>query len=135
MPSPGFLTAARAAAESLMLDTCTITRGAGEPVWNDETGTYTTPAGETLYQGPCKVQTYQAFESTPEAGEQRLTIQRYYVHVPVGAVKYQQGDRILVTASPYNPALAGSEFVVQGAHDKSLQTAHRLLVDEVLTRG
>lgn len=127
--------AGRDMAESLMVDTCRITRGGGAPVWDEETGTYTPANATTLYQGKCKVQTYQAFEQNPEAGEQRVTLQRYYLHVPVGAVKYQQGDRAVMLTSPYNPALPGTTFTVAGAHDKSLQTAHRLLVDEVLPRG
>lgn len=136
------LSAGRGAAESLMLDTCRITRSSGEPVWDEGTGTYTPAAASLLYEGRCKVQTYQAFESTPEAGERRITIQRYYLHVPVQTnvapsevVKYQSGDDVEILTSAHNPALPGTRFVVQGAHDKSLQTAHRLLVDEVLPRG
>ena len=127
----GLITAGRAAAESLMVDTCTIRRGGGEPVWSDAANDYTEPAGFTVYTGKCKVNTYQAFEQNPDVGERRWTVQRYYLHVPVGAGPFQPGDVATINTSVANPNLPGSVFIVSGLHDKSLQTAQRLLVDEV----
>lgn len=118
-----------------MVDTCRITRGGGSPVWDENTGTYTPSGSTTLYVGKCKVQSAQSVEQSPDAGEQRVTLQRYFLHVPVGAIRYEAGDGVEVIASMYNPSLPGTRFTVAGGHDKSMQTAHRLPVDEVGPRG
>ena len=116
----------QAHAESLMTSTVTITR-TGEPVWDEDTGTYT-DATTTVYEGRCKVQTFQAFEAEPEAGGAQRVIQRYYLHVPVTAGVFLPGDRAEITASA-NPLLVGNVYVVAAAHEKDWQTAQRLLVD------
>ena len=121
-----YLPEMQAHAESLMTSTVTVTR-LGEPVWDEDAGTYT-DAPTTVYEGRCKVQTFQAFEAEPEAGGAQRVIQRYYLHVPVSAGVFLPGDRAEVTASA-NPLLVGNVYVVAAAHEKDWQTAQRLLVD------
>ena len=116
----------QAAAENMMTSTTTVTR-LGEPVWDEDTGDYT-DALTTVYEGRCKLQTYQAFEAEPEAGGAQRVIQRYYLHVPVSAGIFLPGDRAVITASA-NPLLVGNVYVVAAAHEKDWQTAQRLLVD------
>jgi hypothetical protein len=107
----------RAAAESLMTSTVTITRP-GESTWDEA----------MVYTGRCKVQTFQAFEAEPDAGGAQRVIQRYYLHVPVSAGVFLPGDRAEITASA-NPLLVGNVYVVAAPHEKDWQTAQRLLVD------
>ena len=110
--------------------TVTVTRvdPDGDPGWDEETGTYTDPL-LTVYEGRCKVQTFQAFEAEPDAGGAHRVVQRYYLHVPVGTGPYKPGDRATITASTANPLLVGNVYVVAAAHEKDWQTAQRLLVD------
>ena len=130
----GALSELRDLAESLMLDTCRITRaGSGRGEWNGTGYDEVTPT--TVYEGRCKVQSFAPYEQTPESAEQRLTVQRYFLHVPVDGTQYQSGDRAEMLTSAHNPALPGTVLTIAGAHDKSLQTSVRLLVDEVLPRG
>lgn len=119
----------QAAAEAMMTSTATITRidPDAEPDFNEETGEYT-DALTTVYTGKCKVQTFQAFESEPDAGGAHRVIQRYYLHVPVSAGPFAPGDRAEITAAA-NPTLVGNVYVVAAPHEKDWQTAQRLLVD------
>lgn len=115
-----------------MVDQCTITRVAGEPGPVDpETGLREPAPTTEVYAGRCKVQTYEPAESTPESGGHLWTVQRYAVHLPIGAGPVRVDDEIEVTASAATPDLVGRTYRVAGTHNKSLATAQRLLVDEV----
>lgn len=106
-----------------MVDACTIGRGGGDP--DPITGA---PTRTEVYSGPCKVQTWEAQESRPEAGEFQYTQQRYTVHVPVGSYRPQVGDVVTITLAQRDPFLAGREFRVVALLHKSLATAYRLAV-------
>ena len=122
----------RRRAEALMVDQCVITRQSGPPGPIDpDTGLREPPPTETVYSGRCKVQTYEPHESKPESGGHVFTVQRYYVHIPVGAGPLKVDDRVEVTVSQIAPHLVGRRYRVAGLHHKSMSTAQRLLVDEV----
>ena len=122
----------RAAAERLLVDQCEITRVVGPPGPIDpETGLREPPPTETVYSGRCKVQTYEPHESKPESGGHVFTVQRYYVHIPVGAGPIQVDDRVTITSATADPGLAGRTYRIAGLMHKSMATAQRLLVDEV----
>ena len=115
-----------------MLDSCKITRVAGEPGPVDpDTGLREPAPTLTVYEGRCKVQTYEAHESTPEVGDHVYTVQRYYVHIPVTAPPVEVDDIVTITAAVADPALAGRRYRVAGLLHKTAATARRLLVDEV----
>jgi len=115
-----------------MVDECVVTRVVGPPGPIDpETGLREPPPTETVYSGRCKVQTYEAHESKPEAGDRIWTVQRYYVHIPIGAGPIRVADQVQITASAADPNLTGRHYDVAGLLHKSMATAQRLLVDEV----
>lgn len=122
---PGAIRRGRAAAEKLMLDRVTITRITGEV--DDLTGE---GGRSTVYAGRAKIQTYEPYESDRESAGSTVIIQRYSVHVPVNVGPFEVGDLVHVDSS-VNPLLDGSTFRVAGPHEKTLQTAQRLLVDEL----
>ena len=115
---------AQAAAQRLMLDQCTVTRRSAELVEDPETGREDY-ASQTVYEGPCKVQTYEAYEQTPEGAGHTYTVQRYRVDVPASAGPFTTGDVITVTGYRH-------EFLVAGEMDKTHMSAQRLPVDMIV---
>lgn len=124
------LAAGRREAEALMLDSCTIRRVVD--VLTDADGN-DIAVYESVYAGRCKVQTYEPYERSPESGGRTVVVQRYSVHVPVGAGPFLPGDVITITASRFATHAVGATYRVAGLHEKTFQTAQRLLVDEEVT--
>lgn len=120
----------RAEAESLMVDACTVGRP-GETTTDPDTGELVTPL-TPLYAGKAKVQTWEAQESNPEAGGAGLTVQRYSVHVPVGSFAPEVGDVVEITASALDANLVGRKYRVVALLHKSMATAYRLGVEEMV---
>lgn len=124
----------RAAAESRMVDACTIAHPGGEPVFDPSSGTYTDPASTTIYSGKCEVQVSDGLNAREtEAGGTELTVSRVTVKVPVSATGVRVGDVVTITAvHPDGDAdLVGQEFSVKGPHGKTFATARRLQVERV----
>lgn len=131
-PAPALLRG-RAAAESLMVDTCTVTRLAGE-VTNEDTGVVT-PTTSTVYTGRCRVQQSQlGADSTPaDPGEAYVRVVAFEVQLPMSVVGVRVQDVITITASPLDPDLVGRAFNVLGLAHKTHATARRIQVQEVAT--
>jgi len=123
----------REIAEELMPDRCQIARGAGVPATDPTTGEVTTTPN-VVYDGPCRVQSWAAQESTPEAATGVFTLQRYTVSVPVAKTAQgyepEPGDDVTITAAENDPHLVGREFQVKAPLHKSRATAYRLAVEE-----
>lgn len=125
MTAASALRKGRRMAESLMVDSVSVVRpsGAVDPI----TGA---PVTSAVYSGPAKVQTYEAFEKQPELGGGTVTVQRYTIHVPVGAYVPRVNDVVTVTAAVLDANLVGRRYVVSGLLHKSFATSYRLLVDD-----
>ena len=108
---------------ALMLDSCTVTRKAAEAVVDPVTGRESWP-DSVVYAGRCKVQTYEAYESQPEAGGHTYTVQRYRLDVPVEAGPLTVGD--VATVDGYR-----HHFRVVAEMDKTHLTAQRVPVEMV----
>lgn len=120
----------REQAESLMLDTCTITRP-GTPVTDPETGTVTNTSTE-VYAGKCKVQSKDSATATPDAGEHTFTVVSRQVHIPANAANVKDGDVVTITASLLNAFTVGKKYRVEGFTPDSMDTAARMPVKEIL---
>jgi len=118
--------AGRAEAESLMLDTCTITRP-GTPVTDPDTGDVTNTPTD-VYAGKCKVQSKDSATSNPEAGGATFTVVSRQVHIPANAADVQDGDVVTITASLLNAFTVGKQYRVDGFEPDSFDTAFRLPV-------
>ena len=127
MTQASALRAGRVAAERDMLDTCTIS-----PVTGVDESTGAPTLGTAVYTGKCKVQTSQAQEANPEAGGATYTVQRYAVHVPVGAFVPAVGHVVTITVAALDANLVGRQYRVVALLHKSLATAQRLAVEEVI---
>lgn len=111
----------RRRALALMTDRCTISR----QVRSRQGGRDVTTQVE-VYSGPCKVQTFEAYEQTPEGGGHTYAVQRYRLDVPLEAGPVQVGDVATVDSYP-------RPFRIAGTLDKTHQTAQRLPA-EIITR-
>lgn len=120
----------RTAAESLMVDACTIVR-MGTPQLDENTGQFVTPESP-VYSGKCKVQSKDASTATPEAGEASFTVVSRQVHIPANAADVLDGDVVTITASLLNVFTVGKRYRVEGFTPDSFDTAFRLPVKEVL---
>jgi hypothetical protein len=120
--------AGRRMAESMMLDTCTVRRVTGEVT--DDNGNVT-PTYSAVYAGVCKVQTNEGVQTNPEVAGATATVQRYTVHVPVGAFEPAVGQVVNISAARLDPYLAGRSFRVVALLHKTAATAYRLAVEEV----
>ena len=112
-----------------MPDTCTVKAVTGVTT-NPTTGADVPTYGAELYTGKCKVQTYEAQERNPEVGGATLTVQRYSVHVPVGAFVPAVGQVVTITDAALDPNLTGRMFRVVALLHKTSATAYRLGVEE-----
>jgi hypothetical protein len=123
----------RAQAESLMVDTCTITRPAGPPTFNADTGQYSDPVAPlTVYTGKCRIRTRTSVlrDRITQAGEAEVVIWPYIVAVPVTDVDVAVLDIVTITAST-DPALVGHAMRVRIANLATNATARRLDCEEI----
>lgn len=123
MNAAGAVARGRVAAESLMVDVCTVKRGAtvGAGPVGEDVVTY----AETVYVGPCKVQDRDLSPRGAESGSSTADVLTSSVHVPVSAGPFLPGDVVFMGAD-----VAPSWRVLAG-HEKSWQTARRLPVERV----
>lgn len=130
MSAGAALIAGRLAAERLMVDTILVERFVGrvrDPVTLKDVESY-----EVVYSGRGKLQAYDGqYEKTSEAGGGNYVESRSYLHVPISAGPFEQGDRVTFLACPFDPERAGQRFLLEAATGKSLATAQRLPVTRV----
>lgn len=88
------------------------------------------PADHAWKQGKGKVQTYEAFEKTPDVGGSTVVVQRYSVHIPAESYAPAPNDVVEVVYSEQDRFLVGRTYVVQALLHKSKATSYRLLVDD-----
>ena len=110
-----------------MVDACTVV-DLGAPVTAPD-GSVVIP-GTVVYTGKCRVQTYEPHERSPEVGGATVVVQRYSVHVPVGAFDPEVGQVITITAAAHDSNLVGRQYRVVAPFHKTAATAYRLPVDE-----
>ncbi len=118
----------RDAAESMMVDTCTIT---SEEVrqWDADTNTYADSTSSSIYAGPCQVQLIDSITVTAEgAGEQQIVTERVVVKIPTSAPSVPIDSVLTITATGLtsDPALVGRRYRVAGSHAKTFATSRRL---------
>ncbi len=128
----GALSEGRRLAESLMVDTCVVTREDPNAEPNPVTGVV---PRVTVYTGRAKSQTYEAYEQTPESAGQRVTVQRYATHFPVGSFRPMVDDVVEWTDCPMDPSRVGIRERITAPFSKTLATAQRVFVDRLAEDG
>lgn len=121
----------RRAAESLMVDTCIISRGPGVPVIDPDSGAVTEGSGTTVYEGKCKVQSKDSATASPDGGGNSFVVVSRQVHIPVNAAEVRDGDVVTLTGSLLNAFTVGKRYRVEGFTPDTFDTAARLPVKEM----
>lgn len=124
----GIVNRGRALALRLMVDTCTIRRQTG--VVTDPNTGVVTPTYQTVYTGPCKVQTFTNRELLKTGGEHQFIEQRYEIHIPITGTGIEVNDLATVTAAEFDPDTVGRNYRVVALMNRTLSTARRLSVEE-----
>jgi hypothetical protein len=122
----------RRIAETLMVDTCTITReGTGRGPFNAETGTYAPPERVEVYTGKCRVQIQSMNVAVSNAGDRVGVVQQAEWQGPViGTEGVAVDDVIRIDVAVNDAALEGRELTVASLHTKSYATSRRLMIRE-----
>lgn len=115
--------AGRRAAEALMVDRATVMR----PIVTTGPDGLDVMSEAPVWAGPCRVQTYEAYETAANAAGALVTVQRYSIHLPHSVDVVRVGDLIRVAGYL-------SVFRVTGLFDKTHVTSRRFQVD-VETNG
>ena len=118
----------RRKAESLMVDECAITRVTGTVDNPDGTVTKTTT---TVYDGKCRIQTYDPYERKSAVADVETTIRRDVLQIPMSVTGVATGDEVTVTASQLDSDLIGRVWRVAGPSRKTHMTMRRLYIEEV----
>lgn len=128
---------ARAEMETLMTDTCVVSRNGavvGTPVIDPVTGRFPLPEDVTVYEGPCSTRVPSTMARRPRvsAGDQVTTVKSVLM-VPAAAPPLLVDDRVLFTASAFNGNLPGLLFTVvalmPGSHMASQKVAIEVVVN------
>lgn len=124
-----------------MLDDCRITRTApGDGTIDPGTGLPATGTPTTVYGGTgdhgqdkCKLQTTDLQPSYESSGEHSYTLTRMELHIPVvdSDDPVKPGDVATITSS-LDPRNVGRKFRISAGFAKTLATAQRLPVEEVI---
>lgn len=118
-------------AESLMVDECTIKPVTGHT--RDELGNVTTQYGAAVYTGKCKLQRFRGqFPGNPVAGEHQYTVAPVELHVPVEGTAAIATGHVAEMTKSVDADNVGRKFRVRTDDRKSLQSAIRLAVEEVV---
>ena len=117
------------AAAALMTATCAVYRKTG----TRRDGVRIVALWEQVYEGRCKVQTYEGHER-PVGGSGGATSveQRSTLHIPVGSFAPLPGDVVAMTAST-DPLMVGRLWrITQQYPVKEHATAYRAFLDELV---
>lgn len=109
-----------------MSDSCEITRGGGERVFDRNTGKYVTTPGALVYRGRCRVKPTDNADQVVEAGGQNVSLFPYVVSVPIDVTAFEVDDLVTITSSVLDPALSGRVLRVRQISVGSHITARRL---------
>jgi hypothetical protein len=126
----GILAAGRRRAESLMRDTCRITRP-GANTWDEATMTYT-PSTTAVYEGRCRFLNPYRAPTTANTPGQSQVVQLARLSLPVAtSAGIREGDVVEYLTSASDPDMVGLKFKVIGGAHQSDATARRVPVEEV----
>lgn len=141
MPGPD-LRGATATVESLMDDTCAITRnpgGATDATLDPDTGAYVDPTPFVqVYDGSCKVAPIrQSWNRTASEGGVTYSSGTYVLTLPVTVLRDhpewepEVNDEVVMTWSMRDSSLVGRRFRISGVERKTFVVSRRCMMELV----
>lgn len=126
----------RAAAESKMVDSCTIVHveESGDP---DPATALPTTTRTTIYAGKCEYRAADTQARSMSSGGRQLVQQGAVLKIPVdapGSADIRVGDEATITLATNDPSTRPLVVAVSGTHAQTYATARRLPV-EVTSSG
>ncbi|MGC5078465.1 DUF6093 family protein [Agrococcus sp. DT81.2] len=119
----------RRLAEKLMVDRWRCTRGSA-PVFDDETGEWTAPAGEVVYDGPGRLRDLDVDSPRAETQGETTIVSALRLWLPWDASAGLRVDDVLeCTAAGEDPALVGTKVRITDLHLQTHSTARRFSVE------
>ena len=116
----GALERGRQNAEGLMRDHVVVTRAVEA---RDKDG-FDVTTHESVWEGPCRVQTYEPESVLYVSAGRPVETQEYRLHVPVDSGPFLMGDIATVVGYPY-------PFRIDGLMQKTFATAQRLKITSI----
>lgn len=111
--------------------TCTITKpGAGDPVFDENTGTYTDPAPVTVYTGACSVRPTGG-DRVQEFGEGPVVTRQYTIGITDLDAAVEPGHDVTIDTCR-DPQIVGKALVVLDVPKSELVITRQLICEEVL---
>lgn len=120
----------RAAAESLMVDSCVVGRKTSGGVLNEETGEYE-PGFESVYEGPCKLKAAAVQAQDVDAQSQLLIIQQQTLSLPVAGSEGVRPGMVARVTLRNDPDVGVVEVRVVAPHQQTFSSARRFPVELV----
>ncbi len=114
-----------------MTDTWRVERETGQ-AFNDVTGQYE-PTFATVYEGPGKWQTFEAYEQSPAAAGHTFVVTRSHLHLPFTdeSAGVRPDDIAECMTSRMDPDNVGARLRIAAESSKTYRTARRFPVSEV----
>ena len=123
----------RAHAESMMLDTGRALRRSGEPVYDPAEQASVVPDVE-LFASRCKLQARDTQAGVRQVGERTAALSQLVLHLPVSTEPLAPDDEWeVLKVGPLSLVPVGRRYRVIAPFEKSLPTARRYEVEEVVT--
>lgn len=130
----GVVLRGRAAAESIMVDACTVVRQ-GAAVTNPDTGAVTYPAAATVYSGRCRISGTSsagpAVAAPQDIGGASVLLSTPVLQLPIATVDLQPDDLVTCTAAAMDPRLVGRTWRARPGPRKTHATKYAVGLVEV----
>ncbi len=120
----------RRMALSMLIDRGVITRGVSAPVFDPITGELSTPTGDVVYEGPCRIKTPSAVERNVIFGDTQVTKSRFIAMFRWDIPDVEIGNIVTVTESD-DPHITTRSFRVVMVPSSSVLTHRKLGVEAV----
>lgn len=131
----------RAEAESLMTDTCRITKpGAGAPTLDPVTLQYVDSAPTVVYEGICRISSrtggITGGSTLASAGDAAWDVSEFPLSLPIkGSGDVAVGHTVTYLTSDFDPSLEGQVFGITAVPRQTLATARRFRMKQVVGGG
>ena len=118
----------RAAAETLMVDTCVVKRRTGQTL--DPATDALVASFDTVYDGKCRVKSAARLAHDQVVGEQNLSLNRFEVDLPFGTADVVKVDDVVNVTASADTWVVDRDLVVLAVDYSGTVTKRKLIVED-----